>query len=126
MPSTLVASPCGRAPAVSARQRHAAITFVAFDVLRLDGRSLIDYDVAGRREVLECRVRLSDGGLTAVSTFPGADVDDVLAGCAHLAMEGVVLKRLGSPYLPGRRSADWRKVKCPAWRVEHAERRVKL
>lgn len=25
-------------------------------------------------------------------------------------MEGIVAKRLGSPYLPGRRSADWRKV----------------
>lgn len=110
---------------ISARRRGAPVTFVAFDVLRLNGRSLLDYDLASRREVLECLVRLSDGALTAVTGFSGPDVDDVLAGCEQLAMEGVVLKRLDSPYRPGRRSQDWRKVKCRAWRADHAERRRK-
>ncbi|MGI9028961.1 MAG: hypothetical protein ACR2HP_03110 [Ilumatobacteraceae bacterium] len=58
-------------------------------------------------------------------TFGGRDLDDVLDECDQLAMEGVVLKRLDSRYRPGRRTNDWRKVKCPAWRPEHAERRVK-
>jgi ATP-dependent DNA ligase len=63
--------------------------------------------------------------VTAVATFAGPDLDDVLAGCEQLTMEGVVLKRLDSPYRPGRRSVDWRKVKCPPWRANHAERRIK-
>lgn len=111
---------------MAARRRHQRLTFVAFDVLRLNGCSLLDYDLASRREVLDCLVRLSDGALTAAHVFPGSDLDDVLAGCDQLAMEGVVLKRLDSRYRPGRRTTDWRKVKCAAWRTDHAERRVKI
>ena len=76
-----------------ARRRQQRLTFVAFDVLRLNGRSLLDYDLASRREVLDCLVRLSDGSLTAVHVFPGSELDDVLAGCEQLDMEGVVMKR---------------------------------
>jgi ATP-dependent DNA ligase len=35
-------------------------------------------------------------------------------------MEGVMLKRVDSPYLPGKRTDAWRKVKCAAWQ-HHAE-----
>ncbi len=89
---------------VSARLRSVPVSFVAFDVLRLNGRSLVDYDRQSRREILDCLVRLAEGWLTAVNTFPGAELDAVLAGCEQLGMEGVVLKRLDSPYRPGRRS----------------------
>ena len=67
-------------------------------------RSLLDYDLASRREVLDCLVRLSDGSLTAVHVFAGSELDDVLAGCQHLDIEGVVVKRrtlavpAGSPH----------------------------
>jgi bifunctional non-homologous end joining protein LigD len=111
---------------MSARRRRSAVTFVAFDVLRLNGRSLLDYDLTSRRQVLDCLVRLADGALTAVTMFPGADLGEVLAGCEQLAMEGVVVKRRSSVYRPGRRTADWRKVKCTAWRAEHADRRIAL
>ena len=94
-------------------------------MLRLNGRSLLDYHLASRREVLDRLVRLSDGALTAVHMFPGSELDDVLAGCEQLSMEGVVVKRRTSLYRPGRRTADWRKVKCRAWRTDHAERRIK-
>ena len=110
---------------LAARRRHPRLTFVAFDVLRLNGRSLLDYDLASRREVLDCLVRLSDGSLTAVHVFRGCELDEVLAGCEQLDMEGVVVKRRTSLYRPGRRTAEWRKVKCPAWRADHAERRIK-
>ncbi len=56
---------------LSARRRSQRLTFVAFDVLRLNGRSLLDYDLTSRREVLDCLVRLADGALTAVKVFPG-------------------------------------------------------
>jgi bifunctional non-homologous end joining protein LigD len=110
---------------LSARQRSQPLTFVAFDVLRLNGRSLLDYDLASRRDVLDCLVRLSDDALTAVRAFPGPELDDVLTGCEQLSLDGVVVKRRSSLYRPGRRTAEWRKVKCPAWRAEHAERRVR-
>ena len=95
-------------------------------MLRLNGRSLLDYELASRREVLDCLVRLSDGALTAVHTCPRSThpLDDVI-GCEQFPMEGVVVKRRTSLYRPGRRTAEWRKVKCPAWRTDHAERRIK-
>jgi len=111
---------------MSARRRSTTVGFVAFDVLRLNGRSLVDYELQSRRDILDCLMRLAEGSLTAVNTFPGADLGAVLAGCEQLEMEGVVLKRLDSPYRPGRRSSDWRKLKCPAWRADHAERRHKV
>jgi len=97
---------------------------VAFDVLRLNGRSLLNYELASRRQVLDCLVQLSDSALTALATFDGADLDAVLTCCEQMQMEGVVVKRRTSLYRPGRRSADSRKVKFAAWRADHAERRV--
>jgi ATP-dependent DNA ligase len=38
-------------------------------------------------------------------------------------VEGVVLKRGDSPYRPGERSRDWRKVKVAGWAAEHMPRR---
>jgi ATP-dependent DNA ligase len=34
-----------------------------------------------------------------------------------------MLKRLGSPYQPGRRSPDWRKLKVATWAAERMPRR---
>ena len=110
---------------LSARRRSQLLTFVAFDLLRLEGRSLLEHDLASRREVLDCLVRVSDGALTAMPMFPGSELEDVLAGCEQLDMEGVVVKRRTSTFRPGRRTAQWRKVKCPGWRTDHAERRIK-
>ena len=42
--------------------------------------------------------------------FPGGGAD-VLAASEENGLEGVVAKRLDSPYRPGQRSPDWRKTK---------------
>lgn len=97
------------------------VTFAAFDVLSIDGRTLLDESYETRRAVLES-LSLAEG-YCVVPRYPGTDVDDLLSACEHEDMEGVVLKRLGSRYRPGERSRDWAKVKCPSWR-EHLERRV--
>jgi bifunctional non-homologous end joining protein LigD len=115
----------GLAGAVSSLQPRLPVTFVAFDVLNVDGRSVIGLDCSDRREILECLVRVSDHALVAVNTFPGSDLDEVLGSCEQLRMEGVVVKRRRGAYRPGKRTADWRKVKCPSWRTERAERRLR-
>jgi hypothetical protein len=56
--------------------------------------------------------------LSVVSSFAATDVDDLLAGCEDLDLEGVVLKRSESRYRAGR-SRDWRKVKTSSWREVH-------
>lgn len=85
-----------------------------FDILYLDGRSLIGKPYRDRRRVLEALKPL----------LPSAIVPDLLSGNGSDAMrasldrglEGVVAKRLDSPYLPGHRSGDW--VKQKHWLAE--------
>ena len=50
-------------------------------------------------------------------------VVDVLGACGEHDVEGVVAKRVESPYRPGERSTDWLKLKTAEWRSLHADRR---
>ena len=93
---------------VSSRRRdRTQLNFLAFDLLWLDGSWLVDDPQTDRRRLLERLHQLSDGTLGVLASFPAADLDDLLAGCEDLDLEGVVLKRSGSRYRPGR-SRDWR------------------
>jgi bifunctional non-homologous end joining protein LigD len=85
------------------------VVYLAFDVLHLDGRSLLRTPYSERRAAL-MGLDVDAGAWRVPPSFrgPGADV---LAASAEAGLEGVVAKRLGSTYLPGRRSPDWRKVK---------------
>jgi ATP-dependent DNA ligase len=61
-------------------------------------------------------------GVTA--SYAWDDAPALLAACEETGMEGVVLKRLDSPYLPGKRTDAWRKVKCAAW-AEYGHQRFR-
>jgi bifunctional non-homologous end joining protein LigD len=94
------------------RRRVAAtpVTYVAFDLLWLDGRSLLDEPYEERRRLLE---ELDfDGPSWQTPRNHLGDGEALLAVVQERRLEGVVAKRLQSPYRPGRRSADWMKVKC--------------
>lgn len=96
-----------------------AAVFVAFDVVWLDGHDLTGEAYEHRRKRLD---DLDLGPARKVPSYPGSDLDGLLAGCEAQGMEGVVLKRLRSTYRPGQRSADWVKCKCSGW-ASHLERR---
>jgi bifunctional non-homologous end joining protein LigD len=89
------------------------VVYLVFDLLRLDGESLLRRPYAERRAALE-GLDLDPGpgraGWRVPPRFPGPG-SDVLAASREHGLEGVVVKRLASAYLPGRRSPDWRKVK---------------
>jgi bifunctional non-homologous end joining protein LigD len=101
-----------RAPADKAR-RHAdrwPVTYLAFDLLHLDGRSTRQLSYERRRELL---LGLGlDGGVRwrTPRHFVG-ESQPVLAATREHGLEGVVAKRLGSPYLPGVRNGAWVKHK---------------
>jgi bifunctional non-homologous end joining protein LigD len=101
--------------------RECPVTFMAFDVLWLDEASTCDLSYLQRRLLLE-RLHLDGACWRTVDSY---DVDplDLLVACENLDVEGVVAKRVDSPYLPGQRSAAWVKVKTPAWRDRHGARR---
>jgi bifunctional non-homologous end joining protein LigD len=85
------------------------VTYVVFDVLAVDGHSTTALPYSQRREVLEGL--LPSGPHWQVSpSFQGGGTD-VLEASSRLGVEGIVAKRLDSPYRPGQRSPEWIKIK---------------
>lgn len=89
--------------------KEAPVNYMAFDLLWLDGRSLMDLPYEERRAAL--RALLADGERWQVPDHVVGDGARVLAATREQGLEGIVAKRLDSPYEPGRRSGCWRKVK---------------
>ncbi|CCG03968.1 non-homologous end-joining DNA ligase [Blastococcus saxobsidens] len=85
------------------------VTYLVFDLLAHGGRDLTGLPYAERRSLLD---GLTPGGHRWVTTpwFRGGG-ERVQAASRENELEGVVAKRLDSPYQPGARSPDWRKIK---------------
>jgi len=79
------------------------VQYVVFDLLHRKDRSLLEQPYARRRERLE-RLDLERPGLRVPANFIDIGGEVVLAAIAQQGLEGVVAKRLASPYQPGRRS----------------------
>jgi len=105
------------------------VTFMVFDLLRLDGVDLTARPLAQRRTLLEAMglaglVGLAGAGVQVPPTYE--DGAALHAATLEQGLEGVVSKRLSSRYQPGRRSADWlkfahrgsRSVVIGGWRLE--------
>jgi bifunctional non-homologous end joining protein LigD len=85
------------------------VTFVAFDLLALDGEPAADLPYERRRELL-AGLALAGPHWQAPRHHVG-DGGALLEAARRQRLEGVVAKRLTSPYRPGRRSEDWVKVR---------------
>jgi len=94
---------------VRRRQGEVPVTYVIFDLLHFDGRSLLELGYEERRAELE-RLGL-DGDSWQTPSYHRGDGAALLAASKAQGLEGIVAKRLASPYRPGRRSRDWLKVK---------------
>jgi len=86
------------------------VTYLAFDVLYLDGVPLTAQPYAERRKTLESIMR-NGASWQCPPNFPGVDLDAVRAASVASGLEGVVAKRLDSVYEPGARSMSWLKLK---------------
>ena len=95
-----------------ARRRASSdpVSFVAFDLLYLDGKSLLALPYDERRARLEA-LHLSGETFTTTESFRDVSGQDILAAAVQNGLEGVVAKRRDSPYRAGRRHPDWLKVK---------------
>jgi bifunctional non-homologous end joining protein LigD len=91
------------------------VAYHVFDVLHLDGEATLDLPYARRRELL-AGLGLTGDVVRTPEEPAGADAAGVMAAAGRRGLEGVVAKRLASPYRPGRRSADW--VKTPFHRTQ--------
>jgi DNA ligase-1 len=80
-----------------------------FDILYLDGETLMDRPLAERRKALDEVLRTH-----VAPQFPAADAaaaEAIYAEALDLGHEGIMVKVFDSPYTPGVRGRLWVKVK---------------
>jgi DNA ligase D-like protein (predicted ligase)/DNA ligase D-like protein (predicted polymerase)/DNA ligase D-like protein (predicted 3'-phosphoesterase) len=95
------------------RARSTRVEFWAFDILHLDGRSLLRAKYSDRRRLLEA---LAEGGGVIVPDLIPGDGPKALEYAHKRRWEGVIAKKRDSTYQPGRRSSSW--VKDKIWNTQ--------
>ena len=95
--------------AVRRRMKDVPVAYVAFDLLWLEGHSTLSLPYSGRRKLL-AELDLN-GRSWRMPAHREGDGAALLEASEAQGLEGIVAKRLDSPYEPGRRSACWIKVK---------------
>ena len=95
------------------RARSTRVEFWAFDILHLDGRSLLRAKYSDRRRLLEA---LGDGGGVIVPPALPGDGPEALEHAREQRWEGVIAKKRDSTYQPGRRSSSW--IKDKIWNTQ--------
>jgi bifunctional non-homologous end joining protein LigD len=89
--------------------KDSPVTYMVFDLLWLDGHSLIGLPYEQRHELLDA-LSLSGESWQTPGHLEGR-ARDVLKATAEQQLEGIVAKRLDAPYEPGARSSAWTKIK---------------
>lgn len=109
----VVVDAAGRLDAGSLRERLSggsgrALSYLAFDLLHLDGRSLLNLALERRRSILRQVLRPGDE-VVAVPAIEG-EGRALFDAVAAQGLLGIRARQRGSPYLPGVRSRLWRIV----------------
>ncbi|MEO8695319.1 MAG: non-homologous end-joining DNA ligase [Acidimicrobiales bacterium] len=96
--------------AADARQRAAEVpvSYMVFDLLLLDTHDLTPLPFSARRSALEEIFEPGPHWQLSSLHDDGHELNDVVH---EMELEGLMAKRLDSPYLPGKRTTAWRKVK---------------
>ena len=108
------------------------VVYLLFDLLFLDGRSLLRAPYLERRELLE-GLGIDGTAWRVPPSFAGHGAD-VLVASRESQLEGVLAKRATSTYRPGARSPEWRKIKhqrmqevvLAGWRTGHGRREGRI
>jgi bifunctional non-homologous end joining protein LigD len=91
--------------------RSGHIVYYLFDMPFLNGMDLRDVPVEQRRAALAKVLERSEDEVLRFSEDFGEEPDALLNSACQMKMEGLIGKRVGSPYV-SRRSNDWIKLKC--------------
>jgi hypothetical protein len=83
--------------------RALPVYFYAFDLLNRNGELLVDLPIERRRELLGSMLAAPEDPLR-LSPLLQASAGEVLEAVRKLGLKGVVGKRIGSTYEPGKRS----------------------
>ncbi len=85
------------------------VTYVAFDILYSKGRELYGLPLSERKRLLNEAVRENER--LAVSRVTAGQGVALYSLAESMDLEGIVAKRAGSLYSPGKRTKDWVKIK---------------
>lgn len=85
------------------------VAYMVFDLLYLNGKDLCHHSLEERQAALES-IWLPQPYLHLVENFPGGTA--LFAAIEKMGMEGIVAKKKGSRYSPGKSHKDWLKIKC--------------
>jgi bifunctional non-homologous end joining protein LigD len=91
--------------------RKTPVYFYAFDLLQLDGKSLVLLPLEARKSILE-KLCVDTGDPIRYSGAIGGDAKLLLEEVKRRGLEGIIGKQRNSVYEPGRRSGAWIKLKC--------------
>jgi bifunctional non-homologous end joining protein LigD len=94
---------------VRRRMGETAVTYVIFDLLYADGRVLFDEPYSERRARLEALG--FDGEAWQTPAYHRGEGAALQKASREQGLEGIIAKRLDSPYRPGKRGRDWLKIK---------------
>jgi bifunctional non-homologous end joining protein LigD len=89
------------------------VFYYVFDILWLNGRTLMDLPLVERKEMLRALVGENQTVKYSEHFDGGRDLFD---RARELQLEGIVAKRRASAYMPGKRGKDWLKIP-----VEHKQ-----
>jgi bifunctional non-homologous end joining protein LigD len=99
----------GRSSFSAMQQGSGTLVYYVFDLLELEGEPLVDLPLEKRRDRL---AKLFDRrNRTVLLSEAFDDGHALLEAAAAQRLEGVIAKKLGSRYEPGRRSRNWLKIK---------------
>jgi DNA ligase-1 len=121
MPFSTLQTRIGRQKLGPAALRDAPLAFMAYDLLEREGVDLRAETLASRRRQLQ---ELLDGVAPRLLVSPVVEADtwEALGALRNEArerrVEGLMLKRLASPYGTGRRKGDWWKWKIEPYSVD--------
>src|SRR6267143_730872 len=91
------------------KMKEVPVTYMLFDVMWQDGHSLLKEPYTGRRKKLEALKLRGNSWQTPPYEKDGGGA--TLDASRKAGLEGIMGKKLGSHYEPGRRSGVWVKVK---------------
>jgi len=91
------------------KMKEVPVTYMVFDLMWQDGHSLLNEPYSGRRKKLEA-LKLK-GALWQTPPYEKGGGPTMLEASRKAGLEGIMGKKLDSPYEPGKRNGAWVKLK---------------
>ena len=92
----------------NARDKH-IIQYYVFDIIELDGKSLVDLPLIERKEIL--KKILPESNVIRYCDHVEDEGKMLFKEMQKMGLEGMIAKRKKSKYLIGKRTTDWLKIK---------------